>query len=124
VEYNLLKILSDENGADWHQKGEFKVVWHDTYAAMMSYYIEKVKFYGAKYMTSAAGMALKSTIVKSRKRHLAVPTVNEETLASFAEAEGLLWTIKEVEDFFGILREVTDMEDCETTVCPPHPSSF
>jgi hypothetical protein len=60
VEDNLLKVLSDENGADWHDKGQFKLVWHEMYAAMVSYYVEKVKFYADKYMNSPAGMALKA----------------------------------------------------------------
>lgn len=91
---------------------------------MVSYYIEKVKFYEGKYMNSPAGMALKSTIVKSRKRHLAVPVVNEDTLFNFADAEGLRWTIKEVEDFYYLLQEITNMDPFESTVCSPHLQLF
>ena len=124
VQHCLLKILSHEHTADWHERGDFKVVWHDAYAAMVNYYIDRLKFYGAKYMDSPAGMALKAAITKGRKRKIALPVVNEQTLFSFAGAEGLVWTIKEVGDFFGLLREFTNTEDFETTVCLPLTPSF
>jgi hypothetical protein len=116
VEDNLLKVLSDENGADWHDKGQFKLVWHEMYAAMVSYYVEKVKFYADKYMNSPAGMALKATIVKSRKRHVTVPGVTEESIFKYASAEGICWTIKEVDDFYAILADAATKDSFESTV--------
>ena len=74
---NLLKTLSDEFRATWHETGEYKLVWHEMYADMVKYYVDRVKFYGDKYMTSPAGMSLKTAIAKHRKRHISVPVCHE-----------------------------------------------
>lgn len=114
---NLLKTFSDECRATWHETGEYKVVWHEMYAEMVKYYVDRVKFYGDKYMTSPAGMSLKTAIAKHRKRHISVPVVDENTLFNYAGAQGIAWTIKEVAHFYTLLNEVTNVEDFETSVC-------
>jgi hypothetical protein len=72
--------LSEECGASWHDSEEFRLVWRQAYDNMMKFYVNKVMYYGDKFMESPAGIALKTTLDKSRKRHGALPAVNEETL--------------------------------------------
>jgi hypothetical protein len=121
---NLLKTLSEECRATWHETGEYKLVWHEMYADMVKYYVDRVKFYGDKYMTSPAGMSLKTAIAKHRKRHISVPVVDENTLFNYAGAEGIAWTIKEVADFYFLLAEITNVEYFETSVCSSRLPSF
>jgi len=104
---SLLKTLSEECGASWHDSEEFRLVWRQAYDNMMKFYVNKVMYYGDKFMESPAGIALKTTLDKSRKRHGALPAVNEETLLKYQGADGLSWTLCEVADFFQILSEYT-----------------
>jgi hypothetical protein len=113
---SLLKLLSEECHASWHDMGEFRVVWREMYESMVKFYVSRVMYYGDKFMDSAAGIALKDKLEKSRKRHGALPAVNEGTILKYAGAEGLRWSINEVSDFFNILSEFTSTSQFEATV--------
>ena len=86
---SLLKTLSEECGASWHDSEEFRLVWRQAYDNMMKFYVNKVMYYEDKFMESP------------------VPAVNEETLLKYQGADGLSWTLCEVADFFQILSEYT-----------------
>jgi hypothetical protein len=73
-------------------------------------------YYADKFMNSQAGIALKSDLDKSRKRHSTLPAVNEETLLNYAGAEGIHWGTKELVDFFYILCEYTTTVSFEALV--------
>lgn len=113
---SLLKLLSEECRASWHDLGDFRLAWRQAYDNMMKFYMNKVMYYGDKFMESPAGIALKTTLDKSRKRHGALPAVNDETILRFAGADGLCWTLREVTDFYQILSEFTTTTVCETSV--------
>ena len=104
---NLLKLLSEECGASWYEQGAFRLAWRESYENMVRFYVNKVMNYGEKYMNSAAGIALKANLDKSRSRHGALPAVDEGTILRFEGAEGLHWSMDEVSDFFKILSEYT-----------------
>ena len=113
---SLLRTLSEECEADWHVSGEFRLVWREAYDNMMKFYVNKVMFYADKFIESPAGIALKKTLDKSRKRHGALPAVNEETILKYQGAEGLKWTLCEVADFFKILSEFTTTTNFQSSV--------
>src|SRR5438477_10615152 len=104
---SLLKTLSEECRASWHDSGEFRLVWHQVYDNMMKFYVNKVMYYGDKFIESPAGIALKATLDKSHKRHGALPPVNKETILKFQATDGLRWTLCEVANFFQILSKFT-----------------
>src|SRR5438045_9130042 len=86
------------------------------YDRVVNFYVCKVMYCGDKFMGSAAGIALKDKLDKSRRRHGALPAVNEGTILWCAGAEGLLWSINEVADFFKILSEFSSTGTIEATV--------
>jgi len=104
---NLLKLLSEECEASWYEQGSFRLAWRELYDNMVRFYVNKVMQYGEKYMNSAAGIALKANLDKSRRRHGTLPAVDEGTILRFEGAEGLHWSMDEVSDFFKILSEYT-----------------
>jgi len=71
----------------------------------MKFYVNKVIYYGDKFMELPAGVALKVTLDKSHRWHGVLPAVNKETILKFQTADGFHWTICEVADFFQILFE-------------------
>ena len=79
----------------------------ESYDRVVKFCVNKVMHYGDKYMTSAAGIALKANLDKSRRRHGALPAVDEGTILRFEGAEGLHWSMDEVSDFFKFLSEYT-----------------
>lgn len=83
---------------------------------MMKFYVNKVMFYGDKFIDSAVGIALKTTLDKSRKRHGALPAVNKETILKYHGTDGLKWTLCEVADFFQILSEFTGTTPFQSSV--------
>jgi hypothetical protein len=112
----LLKLLSNEFEVSWHETAEFDHIWREEYKTMVNFYVQKVKHYGNLYMNSPAGIALKATLDKSRKRHGALPSVNEQTILKYAGLAGLRWNISDVADFFEILAEFTATTSFETSV--------
>jgi len=83
---------------------------------MMKFYVNKVMYYRDKFIESPAGIALKATLDKSRKRHGALPAINEETILKFQATDGLHWTLCEVADFFQILSEFTTTTNFQSSV--------
>ena len=96
--------------------GTVQTCLREMYDLMVKFYVSKVMYCGDKFMGSAAGIALKDKLDKSRRRHGALPAVNEGTILWFAGAEGLRWSINEVADFFKILSEFSSTAPFEATV--------
>ena len=54
----------------------------------MKFYVNKVIYYGDKFMESPAGVALKVTLDKSHRWYGVLPAVNKETILKFQTADG------------------------------------
>jgi len=106
----LLEILSKENEQDWTNSRQHTHVWYDTLEDVVTFYVSKVKEYGARYMDSVAGKKVKTAVMRSRKSSKALPTVDTDVLREYDGAEGIAWGLAEVYDIFKILSEVTDVQ--------------
>jgi hypothetical protein len=115
---NLLRSISEECNAAWHELDEFKQAWHEQYQNMIDFYVKRVNHYAKRFMNSAAGMILKRDIDKSRKGRRALPAVDHDTLRSYRGAQGLNWTRTEVAHFFHILSTVGTTGNVKESVCP------
>ena len=71
----------------------------------MKFYVNKVMYYGDKFIESPAGIALKATLDKSHKRHGALPPVNKETILKFQATDEELAAIRTVEDTVNLVKK-------------------
>ena len=112
----LLQKVSEDSCNKWHRKEEFQLVWHQEYIRVVNFYVTKVIDYTEKFMATPAGKQMKTDAAVARRSRKGLPLIDEETLKTYKDEDGLNWSIAHFADFFQILGEVAPTREFETLV--------
>jgi len=109
-------MVSEYAGATWHQDERYKVAWKECYDCMVNHYVEKVKYYGDKFLESPAGILFQERLKQIRGGKKTAPNLDVSAIREFEGAEGIAWTSAQAYDIFSILSEVTTTSEAIASV--------